>query len=73
MSCYVVDPYSAAPNASSFLPRNVIAVAQCHVLSLWVDSTRIAHQAAAGLSIQRPNSSIEARRESSMSQHEAET
>src|SRR5215210_836890 len=41
MSCYVVAPSSAAPNATSFLTRSVIADAECHVLSSRVDSIHI--------------------------------
>jgi hypothetical protein len=52
---------------------NLIADDECHVLSAWVDSTRIALQAASGLSIQRLNSSTEARRETLLIPYEAET
>jgi hypothetical protein len=44
MSCYVAAHLSAAPNAASFLISNPIADVECHVLSSWFDSTRIALQ-----------------------------
>jgi hypothetical protein len=46
MSCYVVAPASAAPNAFRFLTCCAIADAQCHVLSSWVDSILIYIQPA---------------------------
>jgi hypothetical protein len=61
---------------SDMLPRperlliftcRVITEIQGHMLSRWIDSTRIALQAASGLSLQLVNHTTGARRESIMS------
>jgi hypothetical protein len=64
---------SAAPNATSFLMSRVIAELECHALPAQVDSTCIKDQPASRLSIQPRSHSIEARRETSLIQCEAET
>jgi hypothetical protein len=47
MSCYVVAPDSATPNAICFLMSRVIADAEYHALSSWVDSICLHIQPAA--------------------------
>jgi hypothetical protein len=56
-----------------FLGDNVIAEIECHELLSWVDSTRIFIQPAIRLSTQAAHHSIEARRDSTSCQCEAET
>ena len=73
MSCYVAAPLLRRAERIFFLVNHVTAETPCHVLSRRVDSTRIALQATCELSIQHLNHTTEERRESTMSQCEAET
>jgi hypothetical protein len=73
MSCYVgAHPFRCAERLMVF-SGNVIADAQCHELSSWVDSPLVAFNQHLELSAQGLHGAREARREASLSQHEAQT